>query len=153
MLWVQDALDSLLVGGDSVSGLVRVLVGAIGVDLGGLSEDWHLLATGQLIGGDNREQGEGKDLKLHILREKGRRIELILEFRVAFQFTVSWVGNPSGWCLCFTLLTRITICWVRKSSSRSSWMRRSPQRIKFQYFLVTTHSEFHFDWIAEFVVL
>lgn len=63
MLRAQHTLGSLLGGLDSVSGLVLPGVRTIGVDVSRLSQNWDLLATGQLIGGNDREQGEGKDLR------------------------------------------------------------------------------------------
>lgn len=63
LLSVQHALGSLLVGLDSVSGLVLPGVGAIGVDISRLSQNWDLLLSGQLVGGNDGNQGEGDDLK------------------------------------------------------------------------------------------
>lgn len=62
LLRAQHALGSLLGSLDSISGLVLPGVRTIGVDIGGLSHNWDLLVSGQLIGGNDREQGEGKDL-------------------------------------------------------------------------------------------
>lgn len=62
LLSVQHSLGSLLGSLDSVSGLVVVGVRTIGVDIGGLSQNRDLLLSGQLIGGNDREQGEGEDL-------------------------------------------------------------------------------------------
>lgn len=70
LLRAQHALGSLLGSLDSISGLVLPGVRTIGVDIGGLSHNWDLLVSGQLIGGNDREQGEGEDLKGRAQSEK-----------------------------------------------------------------------------------
>ena len=103
LLSVQHALGSLLVGLDAVSGLVLPGVGAIGLDVSGLTDDGNGLVSLQLVGGGHCEQGESEDL-----REEGDEQHISPGY--SWWSSSGWENNP-----CFlvgSLLTAIFIILI-----------------------------------------
>lgn len=63
LFWSEILKVTLFVSGDSISSLVGPGVGAIWVDFGSLSEDWHDFATSKFVGSDDGEEGESQNLQ------------------------------------------------------------------------------------------